>query len=238
MATKKPTRKRSSSKTPQKSISKQDEVLPSGADPIIDVTGKKPNSRRSRSRYFTIAAVVVLVLAGAVYLLKNQLFSAVVNGQLVTRWQVLSKLEKQYGSQTLDSIVTRMLVEQDAAKKHIVLSQDDIDSEVKKIETQLTDQGMQLDSALAAQGMTRAEFIEEVEFRMFLEKLLEEKIAITDEEVAKFMDENKAYLAQNADSTKAAEQAREQLKNEKLSSEASTYIEELKKQASIQYFSR
>ena len=68
-----------------------------------------------------IIALVILILAGIMYLLKDQLFVASVNGQLISRLDLMKKLEERSGKETLDSVVAQILIQQEARKRGITI---------------------------------------------------------------------------------------------------------------------
>ena len=214
-----------------------DESTPSTAveAQVAKQTHISESSSRPWNKIAMIIALAILILAGIVYLLKDQLFVASVNGQLISRLDLMKKLEERSGKETLDSVVAQILIQQEARKRGITISKEEVDAEIKKIEDRLSGQGQKLEDALLAEGYTRSRLEEEIRVRKSLEKLVADKTEVTDAEVDAFIKENAEFLSKDADPAKAREEALEQLKNEKISSSAAGFLEELKANAKINY---
>jgi len=107
-----------------------------------------------------------------VYLHWGWFVAASVNGEPISRLELIKQLEKQGGQQVIDSLVSKALVYQEAQKKNVQVSEKDIDSEYTKIEEQIKGQGLSMDDALASQGMTKEDLREELKYKLTVEKLL------------------------------------------------------------------
>ena len=166
--------------------------------------------------------LILLVVIGSVYLLKDVFVVATVNGTPVFRWSVISRLERQGGRQILDSLVTEKLVDQAIRKSGVVVKQEEIDASLAEIEARLTAQGMDLNQALKEQGMTREELVKDIVLQKSVEKIVAEDVEITDEEVDAYIVENKEFFPAGTDPVAIRETVREQLKslasNEKIQS--------------------
>jgi len=69
-----------------------------------------------------LIGLLVVVLVVAAFLLKGLFIAALVNGQPISRFTVISELEKQSGKQALTSLVNQTLIFQEAKKKNITVS--------------------------------------------------------------------------------------------------------------------
>jgi len=192
-------------------------------------------SFKSRLPYFLIPLIVIL-LAISVYYLKNQIVVATVNGQPVMRWTLIRELERQAGAQTLDSLVSRQLLMQEAKKKNVTVTDADIDEAFKRLEETVASQGQELDNLLSLQNMTREDLLEDIRFQLIVEKLVEENVTITDEEVDKFIEENKEFLEENADQVQLREDVRKQIRDRKIGEEAQALMQKLRDEGSIQTY--
>src|SRR6476661_8388753 len=69
------------------------------------MTGKPEASRRDLNRklamnkWYLIAGLVIVLIAGLLYLLRSYFIAAMVNGQPISRFSVISELERQSGKQ-------------------------------------------------------------------------------------------------------------------------------------------
>ena len=185
----------------------------------------------------TLRVVVLLALAAALgYLARPLIFAASVNGQLVTRYKLISELEKQGGANVLDSLVTKSLIFQEAKKMGVGVSQEDLDSEVARIEGVVSAQGSTLDEALALQGQTRQDFIEQIKLQKTVEKILADKLVVTQEEAQKYYEENTDFYGEDSKYEDVSESVKNQLMQEKLSTAYQGWITDLKGSANINYF--
>lgn len=180
---------------------------------------------------------VLIVLFTAFYLYRDSFVAASVNGRPITRIQVIRDLEKRAGEQALDSLITKTLINQKAKEEKIIISSNQISTELEKIKTSLLAQGQSFEQFLALQGYEEQDFVDELELRLKLEALLQNKIAITEEEIDKYIEDNSSFFTEEQTSKpNFRESIKDQLKNQKLSSQIQPFIEELRTTAKIEYF--
>jgi len=199
----------------------------------------RTNKRKlNLKKYRTPAMITVslLVLLGATYHLKGIFVAAVVDGSPIGRLSVIRELEKQAGSQALDRLVTKKLVDAEVVRKKIAVSQSDMDAEVKKIEESVTKQGGTLAEALKQQGMTEADLREQMLLQKQLEKILGDKVKVTDNDVAQYMAQSKGPAPAGMSEEEFRDQIREQLKGQKFNVEVGKWISAAKAKASISYY--
>src|SRR3990172_2625847 len=109
-----------------------------------------------------LTAVVVVIIVLVLGLLKNQFVAASVNGKQINRLELIRELEKREGKRALENLVSEELIMQEAKKKNINVSDEEINRELDVIEKSVTAQGQKLDDLLALQGLTRQQLKEEV----------------------------------------------------------------------------
>ena len=182
-----------------------------------------------------MALLVLLIILGGLYLVKDSFIVAMVNGKPVYRWTVIQKLEEQGGKQILDSLVTETLVKQAIKNAGIKIEQTEIDSEIKNIEDRLVAQGMTLDTALQQQGMTRQQLIDDITLQKSAEKIVAEKVSVTDEEVQKYMEDNKDFFPADADLAQMKETVKQQLLSTKGNEAIQAWVQELQDSSKVIY---
>jgi len=182
-----------------------------------------------------IIIVVIIALGVLAYFYKGLFIAATVNGSPISRLAIIQKLEKASGKNLLDSLITEKLIQDEANAKKITVSNDEINGEIKKIEDQITAQSSTLDAALAAQGMTMEDLKKQIILQKEVEKLVADKINVTDEEVAQYIKDNQVSIPKGQEATTTA-QIKNELRNQKLNTEAVALITTLKSQAKIRYF--
>lgn len=207
---------------------------PVGQAPDGMVTPPVRGPRKVSLKSVLIVLVVVVLLA-LVYYYRDAFVAATVDGRPISRLSIVRSLEKQYGNQALQSLINQKLIQAAVDKAGVTISREELDAEIKKYEDQLSAQGLTLDGELRGQNMTRAEFEKNVTLQKRVEKLLEPKTQVTDEEVTAYLTANKVTIPEGKDAEYRA-QAKEQLKGQKFGQEAQAWINELKTKASVKVF--
>lgn len=202
----------------------------------LGLSKSKKSSKSSKKRDLTLIIIVIfLVLSVAIYF-RGVFIAAVVNGKPISRLSIVKELEKQAGGQVLDSSISRTLINQEAKKEDITVEKKKIEEEISKIENQLETEGQSLDQVLEFQGLTREDVYQQTKIQLLIEKLLEDDLKVSEEEVSQYIEENKDTLAEDMSEQEARESAREQLKSQKLNSVVPAWLQELQNKANILYF--
>ncbi|MBU1033425.1 SurA N-terminal domain-containing protein [Patescibacteria group bacterium] len=183
-----------------------------------------------------IKPLIFLLILAAVYLLKDEVIVASVNGKPVTRWALTRNLEKQSASTVLENMTLQMLVEQELKKAGIEVTDEEMDAEISKIEEQLAAQGQNLDDLLAAQNLTRTTVREQLALSKGMEKLLAGNIIVTGEEITAYFEQNKEMMGADVALEDIKADIEAQLRQEKLATEQQKWFAEIKKNAKINYF--
>lgn len=187
-----------------------------------------PKLPKIDARKVKIGLGVIAVIA-VLYFFKGLFVAAWVNGHPITRIALIQELEKQDGGQVLNSLVTKELILDEARKNNVSVSQDEINAEVTKVEDSIKAQGQSLDDALATQGWTRSDLQEQIKIQLLVERILGDKVQVTDQEVDDYMKANSA-AGESKDDVKAL------LSQQKLMSQYQTWISGLLAQAKVNYW--
>lgn len=196
---------------------------------------KKPNPP-SMNKKLIIAILVVLILAMAGYLLKGELIVATVNGKPIFRHTLIAELEKTSGKQALDTLIARTLILQEAKRKNVSISDEEISQEIEKISQQVESQGQSLEQILAFQGLTRKDLEGQIRVQKIAEKLVGASVEVSDEEAAEYFENNKSMFSEGTTFDQVKEEIKNQLKQEKINQEIQAWFDNLKKSAKINYF--
>ncbi|MES2437004.1 MAG: SurA N-terminal domain-containing protein [Patescibacteria group bacterium] len=183
-----------------------------------------------------IPICILLIVLAALYYFKGVFIAATVNGSPISRMSVIKDLEKQGGKQAVDALITKKLIDNEIDKKGITVSQEEMDEEIKSIESGLTAQGTTLDLALQQQGISREKLNEQISFQKKLEKLLADKTVVSDQEVDAYIKDNnvKPQAGEKIEDIKA--EIKTTLQQEKFNQVAQQWIEQLKTNANIKYY--
>ncbi|OGD63744.1 hypothetical protein A2160_03650 [Candidatus Beckwithbacteria bacterium RBG_13_42_9] len=185
---------------------------------------------------FGLGIILLLALA---YYYKNLFVVAMVNNQPITRLAVISELEKKQGKQALDNLVTESLIIQEAQKQKVSVTTAEENNELTKIEDSLKSQNMTLEQALQLQGMTKDDLLKQIKIQKIIEKILGKDIQVTDDEVNKYLEDNKDSMPKNPtqdELNKLKDNVKQQLIQQKLGEKFQTWLDDLKSKAKIDYF--
>lgn len=198
--------------------------------PRSDVrVNKKFGSRNVR------IVIALGVIAGILYLLKGVFVVALINNIPVSRIEVIKELEKRYGQQVADKLITNKLILQEARKQGKLATNEQVEEELNKIKASVEAQGMTFENALSLQGTSEAEVRNSVLVYKSAQNLIADTISVSDDEVLGYYDENKA-LYEDQEFEDVKDDIKSQLMDQKLQSELFAYIQELKTNSDIQYF--
>jgi len=182
---------------------------------------------------------ILLLVVGGGYFARKTFFVASVNGQLINRFTVIKDLEKQGGKKVLETIVLKTLINQEAKKRKLAVTQDEVDKELLKIESNVTSQGATLDTLLAQQGMTKSDLVGEIKLQLLVTKMVEKNVTVSDKEVDEYLASQNSQVS--LDLTQPTPglsrvQAQAAVRQQKLQGEIQTFVAELKAKAKINYF--
>ncbi|MFH1833156.1 MAG: hypothetical protein ABH816_03235 [Candidatus Levyibacteriota bacterium] len=180
--------------------------------------------------------IVILVLIGLIYCFRGIFVAAVVNGETISRLSIIQSLEKQSGKQAVESEITKLLILSQAQKKNITVSQSEIDTQILTIEKSLTDQGQTLDSALAFQGMTKQDLVEQIRIQKIIEKILGKDISVSDKEIDDYIANNNLTTPDGSSDDEFKAGIKQQLEQQKMGEKFQTWIAEVQKSAKIEYY--
>ena len=193
---------------------------------------KVPGFVNKRNVLIFLSAVAIVALG---YFLKNLFVVATVDGKPISRWAVVKELEKQSGRQVLDNFISEKLITNEAGRRDINVTQQEIDDQIKKIEEQISSQGGKLEDVLSAQGMSREELDKQMRLQKLAEKILADKINVSDEEISQYITDNSVTLTAGQEDTQRS-QIREEIKQQKFSDEIAKWLSESRESAKIKEF--
>jgi foldase protein PrsA len=173
--------------------------------------------------------IVAVFITG--YFYRSAFIVATVNGKPITRVMLWKVLEQQGGAQTLDTLITQELIAQEGNKQNISVSQQEIDQELQEIEKSVSVQGLSLEQALASQGMTKEELVEQVRIQKTLELLVVESTVVTDVELNEAI--KQATESGQEDTPEFREQIKTELEQTKLTQAIQNYLATIRQDAEV-----
>jgi len=114
---------------------------------------------------------------------------ATVDGDKITANEVYQLMLKTVGTQAVDQLIFEKLLDQEAAKNNIAVSQADIDAEYDKIKASFPDEDT-FNLQLMYAGLTEQALKDQMKPQLLLTKLIEPSIEVTDEELQTYYNEN------------------------------------------------
>lgn len=177
-----------------------------------------------------LAVLLLIVLAAN----KGWVVAAVVDGQPILSWQLHSTLRTRYGQQTLEGMIGEVLIQKEAQKAGITVSSDDLKAKQKEILSSLGTE-VSLEDFLKFQGLTEADFNQQLKMQLTVELLLTKNMNISDSDIDNFIATNSATLM----ATEPA-QLREEAKKAIISNEVSEKLQpwflELRQKSNVMKF--
>lgn len=196
----------------------------------VNLKFKKP-----KPLVIAIGVAVILIIVALIFA-KGIFVAATVNGSPISRLSVIGELEKQGGKKVLETIIETKLIETELNKKEISVSKDDVDVEIENIKTQVASQGGTFETALAQQGLTEEKLREQITIQRKLEKLLADKVAVSEAEIDAYIKDSKATPPKDVKIEDFKKQISEQIKKQKFQSEAQKWVSDLTASAKIKYY--
>ncbi|ETT63358.1 MULTISPECIES: peptidylprolyl isomerase [Paenibacillus] len=141
------------------------------------------------------AALIVVLIVQPFKKDDSKIAVASVNGTDITKAQLYDKLVEAGGESTLQNLITTTLVGQEAKKANIKVTDADINEEIENLKTQFGGEEA-LNNALQQSSMTIEDLKKQMPLQVEIRKLVEPKVTVTDDEISKYFEENKAKYNQ------------------------------------------
>lgn len=157
------------------------------------------NSWKKPSTYLWIAGI--LVIGALIFLLITYTSSAkgkavaTIDGEEITKDDLYENLVNQYGAAALSTMISDKIVDMEAKKEEIKITDKEIDKEMQTLIESYGDEET-FEQQLAATGATKSTLEKDIVKYLQTVKLLEPRIEITDEEISTYFKENKDSFAQ------------------------------------------
>jgi foldase protein PrsA len=140
----------------------------------------------------TIVAIALIVS----FIVMSEKNVASVNGEKISEKELNELLVSQYGSEALDSLITEKIINQEKKKEKIKISKEELDEEMTAYMESYGGEDA-FKEVLASNGVEMSAVEKNIENYLVTKKLLEPRIAITDDEMKEYFEENKDSYAQD-----------------------------------------
>ena len=136
---------------------------------------------------FLLAIILVL------YLLLRVAVLGWADGRPVTRLEYYQRLESMYGQGLKQKLVTSLLLQSEAKKRQVSVSDEEVAERVKQTENYYGGKE-QFEQSLAQSGQTREEYIKGTKELLLVDAIFGKEIKITDQELLEYAQKNKERL--------------------------------------------
>lgn len=146
---------------------------------------------RNTKIYMTVLGfiLVIMVLIFTIGFSKDEVV-AKVGSETISKEELYNFLVDNYGEASLDTLITNKIVELEAEKEKIEVSDEEKEQELQALmESYGGEETFNL--TLEQSGMTQDDVTKEINHIITIKKLLEPRINITEEEIKTYFDENK-----------------------------------------------
>lgn len=200
------------------------------------IVGNIQKNRKQYGRYLIILVIVIAIGVFA-FIKKDWFVVATVNNQPITSVEYYQNLKAKDGSQVLNQIIQDRLINQEANKKGVTVSEADINKKVATIQKQVGGAD-QLKNALSSRNLSESEFRNQIKIQLLVEKLLQNEIKVSDKEVDDYIAKNQNSTDPNTTGVdlKNRDAVKTQLQSDKLNQKFQSWYSNLQKQASINKF--
>lgn len=146
--------------------------------------------------YFSlIIAAVLLIVIGIFSIGSNNKTVAKVGDSEISESELIEALKTQYGNEVLNNLVTKSIVQQEIEKAGIQVSDEELEEEMNEYKEYYGGEESFL-ALLNSSGVDYETFEKDVEEFLATNKILAERITITEEEKQAFFEENKESFHQ------------------------------------------
>ncbi len=193
---------------------------------------KRWSSVRLGKRGYLVLLVIGLIILG---LWKKEWFvAATVNGSPISNIQLLSEMNKQYRTQTLNQMINEKLILDTARKQNTIITSGEIDAKIDEIIKNVGGREA-FEGLLTQQNLTIDSLRNQIKLQLTVEKLYANEATVSAEEVNQFLEQNVSLLTAT-ESAAQRKEAEDLLKQQKVSQVFSEKFQELKQQANIKIF--
>lgn len=120
---------------------------------------------------------------------------ASVGGKSITRGQLTEELYAQYGDAVLRVMMVRQAIDLEAESEQLGVSQIELDRELAKSAEGYESEQLFFDVMKEQLGMTKKQVLDDMRYKLLLEKITVRNISVTDDEVERYIDEHPEQFA-------------------------------------------
>ncbi|MFS3927744.1 foldase [Priestia aryabhattai] len=148
--------------------------------------------KKKKKKLFSFLGIITAgaIIAGVVYQVNRTDAVASVDGDKITKDQLYEVLMSQGGTDVLDSMIEQKVINKEAEKKSVTVSEKELNKELDALITSYGGEDT-FNQALEASGIKEKEVKKDLETNLKAKKLVEDTIEISEDEMKSYFDENK-----------------------------------------------
>lgn len=192
------------------------------------------NKRNQKMNWKIVVGILVLLFIGLLAANKGLIIAAVVNGKPIYTWQLNSAMRNRFGQQTLEGMIGEQLIADQARSSGITVTQQDVEAKQQEVLGSLG-ADVKLDDLLKFQGLTKADFINQLKLQLLVEKLLTKDLVITEADIQQYIATNTATLVAT-EPAKLKQEATQAIKTSIVNEKLQTWFAEVRQKAKVLKF--
>lgn len=189
----------------------------------MESVSESSNSRTAKKLLLPKWLVIVLVVVGALalfwYKTNTWPIVAVVGMKPITRYEIEKSLFAKSGESEIENRVTEIQVESELSKMGIKVADSEVEAKINEIKTSLGE-GSDIEAILSSRGLSMQDYRRQLRLLLGAEKAVGKDVAVTDEEVGKYLEMSGASATDSA----AVANAREAVRLSKVDQEISKWV--------------
>lgn len=150
---------------------------------------KLTNKRTWKFVLLSLSLVLVISITGCTSKGNDEIV-AKVNDQVITKEELYNSLVKENGLQVLETLITEKIIDVEAKKQNITVSEEEIEAEINELMESYGGEEL-FKQALEYYGYTMDDIKKNVTVNTKIKKLVEPSITITEEEMKEYFEKNK-----------------------------------------------
>lgn len=149
------------------------------------------------TKTYVWAGAILIIAAILIYamVVSTDKTVASVGGEKIKEAELQDTLVKNYGAETVDQLITDKIVELEADKEGIKITDKEIQKEIDTLAESYGGEDA-LKEQLEASGSSLASLKQDIVVYLHTKKLVEPRITVTDDEISAYFEENKDTFAQ------------------------------------------
>lgn len=164
------------------------------------MTNEIPEDKKGKGKRLILVIGIPLILLMAlityyVTVPKTDDYVAKINGEKITQSELNKELVSQYGTDVLSTLITNKVIELEAVKKKITVSDKEIQAELDDLQNSYGGKEA-FEAALESNAMTLQDAKDNIKTYLTTTKLIEPTIDITEKELKTYFKENKDTFSQ------------------------------------------